>query len=87
MALGIGMLFDNSIVVLENIYRHRKLGKDVKTAAIDGTSEMITAVTASTLTTVAVFLPLMYVTGMTGLLFRQLALMVIFSLTCSLWWL
>lgn len=84
LALGIGMLFDNSIVVLENIYRHRKLGKDAKTAAIDGTSEMITAVTASTLTTVAVFLPLMYVTGMTGLLFRQLALMVIFSLTCSL---
>ncbi len=84
LALGIGMLVDNSIIVLENIYRHLKGGKEVKEAAVEGSGEMAAAVIASTLTTLAVFLPLMYLTGMTGILFRQLSLMVAFSLTCSL---
>ncbi|MGE5508353.1 MAG: efflux RND transporter permease subunit, partial [Chitinophagales bacterium] len=84
LALGVGMLVDNSIVVLDNIHRHRDLGKDGVQAAIDGTTEMISAVTASTLTTVVVFLPMMYLSGMTGILFRQLSLMVAFSISCSL---
>ncbi|MGI6035127.1 MAG: efflux RND transporter permease subunit [Limnochordia bacterium] len=84
LALGIGMLVDNSIVVLENIYRQLKGGKTPKEAAVEGSGEMAAAVVASTLTTLAVFLPLMYVTGMTGILFRQMSLMVAFSLTCSL---
>ncbi|MGI6558772.1 MAG: efflux RND transporter permease subunit [Limnochordia bacterium] len=84
LALGIGMLVDNSIIVLENIYRHLREGRAPKEAAVDGSGEMAMAVIASTLTTLAVFLPLMYLTGMTGILFRQLSLMVAFSLTCSL---
>ncbi|MGI6036655.1 MAG: efflux RND transporter permease subunit, partial [Limnochordia bacterium] len=84
LALGIGMLVDNSIVVLENIDRHLQGGKEAGQAAIDGTGEIISAVVASTLTTVAVFLPMLFVRGMTGILFQQLSLMVAFSLSCSL---
>jgi HAE1 family hydrophobic/amphiphilic exporter-1 len=84
IALGIGMLLDNSIVVLENIARHREKGKDVRTAARDGASEVGKAVTASTLTTVAVFLPLVFVKGISGQLFRDQALTVTFSLLASL---
>ncbi|MCS0543668.1 efflux RND transporter permease subunit, partial [Aeromonas veronii] len=60
LALGIGMLVDNSIVVIENIYRHLSMGKEPKQAAADGTKEIGTAIIASTLTTVAVFLPVVY---------------------------
>lgn len=84
LALGIGMLVDNSIVVLENISRHRDLGKDAMTAARDGTKEVSMAVTASTLTTVAVFFPLVFVKGIAGQLFRDQALTVTFSLLASL---
>ncbi|MCG1013281.1 efflux RND transporter permease subunit [Tepidanaerobacter sp. GT38] len=84
LALGIGMLVDNSIVVLENIYSHRIKGKDPETAAIWGTNEVAMAITASTLTTVAVFLPIVFVQGMTAQLFKQLALTVTFSLLSSL---
>ncbi len=84
LALGVGMLVDNSIVVLENIYRHIKEGKSAKEAAVVGTKEMSSAIVASTLTTLAVFLPMMFVSGMTGILFRQLSLMVAFSIMCSL---
>ncbi|HUF10844.1 MAG TPA: efflux RND transporter permease subunit, partial [Rhodothermales bacterium] len=84
LALGIGLLVDNSIVVLENIARHREMGKTVLEAARDGASEVGTAVTASTLTTVAVFFPLVFVSGIAGQLFRDQALTVTFSLLASL---
>ncbi|MDD3643319.1 MAG: efflux RND transporter permease subunit [Candidatus Krumholzibacteria bacterium] len=84
IALGIGMLVDNSIVVLENIARHRSMGKSIGDAAREGAGEVGTAVTASTLTTVAVFLPLVFVRGIAGQLFRDQALTVTFSLLASL---
>lgn len=83
LALGIGMLVDSSIVVLENIYRHIHLGKSRKEAAIDGALEMSGAVTASMLTTISVFLPIVFVGGMIGILFKELALTVVFSLLAS----
>jgi HAE1 family hydrophobic/amphiphilic exporter-1 len=84
IALGVGMLLDNSIVVLENIARHREMGKDVRASARDGASEVGKAVTASTLTTVAVFLPLVFVSGISGQLFKDQALTVTFALLASL---
>ena len=84
IALGIGMLLDNSIVVLENISRHRDMGKDALSAARDGASEVSTAVTAATLTTIAVFFPLVFVRGIAGQLFRDQALTVTFALLASL---
>ena len=84
IALGIGMLVDNSIVVLENIARHKSMGKSVLKAAQDGAGEVGTAVIASTLTTVAVFFPLVFVDGIAGQLFRDQALTVTFSLLGSL---
>ncbi|MEW6522364.1 MAG: efflux RND transporter permease subunit [Bacillota bacterium] len=84
LALGVGMLVDNSIVVIENIHRFRQLGHDPTTAAIGGSQEVAGAITASTLTTVAVFLPVTYVAGMTGQLFKELALTVTCSLLASL---
>jgi HAE1 family hydrophobic/amphiphilic exporter-1 len=84
LALGIGLLLDNSIVVLENIARHREMGKSAFEAARDGASEVGQAVTASTLTTVAVFFPLVFVQGIAGQLFRDQALTVTFSLLASL---
>jgi len=84
IALGIGMLVDNSIVVLENIARHREMGKSILKAAQDGAGEVGTAVIASTLTTVAVFFPLVFVDGIAGQLFRDQALTVTFSLLASL---
>ncbi|MFO8089975.1 MAG: efflux RND transporter permease subunit [Desulfatiglandaceae bacterium] len=84
LALGTGMLVDNAIVVLENIYRIKESGKDSKTAAFEGSREVIGAVIASTLTTLVVFLPLIFVRGMSGIMFKQLAYVVGFSLACSL---
>lgn len=84
LALAIGMLIDNAIVVLENIDRYRKQGQPVWEAAINGTKEVAGAVTASTLTSVAVFLPLVFVEGVAGQLFRDQALTVTFSLLVSL---
>ncbi|MFZ5951513.1 MAG: efflux RND transporter permease subunit [Candidatus Rifleibacteriota bacterium] len=84
VALGIGMLVDNSIVVLENIFRYREQKMEMKQAAVKGTSEVAMPVLASTLTTVVIFLPLLFVEGMTGLMFKQLAYIVTFSLFCSL---
>ncbi len=84
VALGIGMLVDNSIVVLENIYRYHEEGRDPKEAAIKGAKEVSMAVTASTLTTMAVFLPIVFVEGMTATIFKELALTVSFSLLMSL---
>jgi HAE1 family hydrophobic/amphiphilic exporter-1 len=84
LALGIGMLVDNAVVVLESIYRYREQGMDPRQAAIVGTSEVGPAVTASTLTTVAVFLPITFVEGIAGQLFTDLALTVVLSLLASL---
>ncbi len=84
LALGIGRLVDDSIVVLENIYRRKEAGEPPELAAINGSKEVTNAVIASTLTTLAVFLPLVFVRGMSGILFKQLAAVVSFSLLCSL---
>ena len=84
IALGIGMLVDNSIVVLENIFRHRENGLSMMEAAVLGSSEVAMPVLASTLTTVVIFLPLLFVEGMTGIMFKQLAYIVGFSLLCSM---
>ena len=85
LALGVGMLVDNSIVVLENIFRHREeLGEDAAEAAAAGAEEVQTAITASTLTTIAVFGPIIYVEGVAGELFKDLSLAVAFSLVTSL---
>ncbi|MGZ7883000.1 efflux RND transporter permease subunit, partial [Acinetobacter soli] len=84
LALGIGMLVDNAIVVIENIYRRLSMGKDPKVAASDGAKEVGSAITASTLTTVAVFLPVVFITGIIGELFTEFALTISFSLFASL---
>lgn len=84
LALGIGMLVDNSIVVLENIFRLREDGQDWVNASVNGAAEVAMPVTASTLTTCAVFLPVIYVEGITGQLFRDQSLAVVFSLLASL---
>ncbi|KKB39155.1 efflux RND transporter permease subunit [Bacillus thermotolerans] len=84
LALGIGMLVDNSIVVLENIYRHLSMGKDSRQAARDGAKEVGGAITASTLTTIAVFLPVIFISGILGQIFKEFALTISFSLAASL---
>jgi HAE1 family hydrophobic/amphiphilic exporter-1 len=87
LVLGIGMLVDNSIVILENIYRYREKGAKLTAAAVLGTSEMITAIIASTLTTICVFAPLVMFQGlleMAGEIFAGLAFTVVFSLAISL---
>ena len=84
LALGIGMLVDNAIVVMENIFRYRRLGKNSENAAIKGTEGVNSAITASTLTTVAVFLPLAFVIGIAGQIFKDLAFTITFSVLASL---
>ena len=84
IALAVGMLMDNAIVVLENIARHREEGKSLFAAAQAGASEVGGAVFAATLTTIAVFLPLAFVEGIAGQLFRDQALTVTFALIASL---
>jgi HAE1 family hydrophobic/amphiphilic exporter-1 len=84
LALGIGMLVDNAIVVLENIFRLRESGEPLEHATIHGAEEVTSAVIASTLTTVVVFLPLVFMRGMSGVMFKQLSVVVAFSLLCSL---
>ncbi|MCC6232542.1 MAG: efflux RND transporter permease subunit [Verrucomicrobiales bacterium] len=84
LALGVGMLVDNSIVVLESIFRCREEGDDLLTAAVRGTAEVNGAVISSTLTTVAVFLPMVFVEGIAGQTFTDLSLAVVISLLASL---
>lgn len=84
LALGIGMLVDNSIVVLESIHRCKEEGDDYITATVRGTSEVGSAVISSTLTTVAVFFPMVFVEGIAGQMFGDLGLTVVFSLLASL---
>ena len=84
LTLGVGMLVDNSIVVLESIFRKRREGAGLVRAAVDGASEVGAAVTASTMTTVAVFLPIVFVEGIAGQLFGDMAMTVTVSLLASL---
>ncbi len=84
ITLGIGMLVDNAIVVLESNYRKQLAGYNPIEAAISGTQEVAMAISASTLTTVAVFVPLIFVKGITGLIFRDLAYTISFALFVSL---
>lgn len=84
LALGIGMLVDNAVVVLENIYRLRKEGMTRVDAAIMGTTQVSGAIVASTLTTVAVFLPVIFVKGFTAQIFQEMALTVTITLLASL---
>ncbi|MDD3656632.1 MAG: efflux RND transporter permease subunit [Atribacterota bacterium] len=84
LALGIGMLVDNGIVVSENIYRQREIGKNALLASQEGANEVSQAITASTLTTIAVFLPVAYVSGIAGELFKSMGLTITFSLLMSL---
>ena len=84
LALGIGMLVDNSVVVLESIFRCREEGDEPRPAAVRGTGVVAGAVTASTLTTVAVFFPIVFVEGVAGQVFRDQALTVVISLLASL---
>ena len=83
LSLGIGMLVDNSIVVLENIYRLREDGLSRNDASINGAREVMVAIFASTMTTIAVFLPIVFVKGFTAILFKELSLTVTFSLLAS----
>ncbi|MGH2317309.1 efflux RND transporter permease subunit [Planococcus sp. SE5232] len=84
LALGIGMLVDNAIVVIENIERHLAMGKNSKKAASEGAKEVSGAIIASTLTTVAVFIPVIFISGLIGEIFFEFALTISFSLFASL---
>jgi HAE1 family hydrophobic/amphiphilic exporter-1 len=82
LALGIGMIVDAAIVVLENTHRHLEKGKDRMTAAIDGSEEVWSAILASTLTHIAVFVPLLFLQGISSILFTQLSFVVMFRWRC-----
>ena len=84
LALGIGMILDSSIVVLENIFRHREEGRGAIEGALKGSQEVGMAITASTLTTICVFLPLLFLRGIEGVMFKQMALTVTFALLAAL---
>ncbi len=84
LALGIGMLVDNSIVVLESIYRRREMGDSMFDAALYGTKEVALAIMGSTLTTIGVFIPVIFLSSLAGQLFKDLALTVTYSLAASI---
>jgi HAE1 family hydrophobic/amphiphilic exporter-1 len=85
LALGVGMIVDAAIVVLENSFRHmEEHGKDRLTASIEGSEEVWSAILASILTHIAVFVPLLFLTGISSIMFRQLSVVVVFSLLMSL---
>jgi hydrophobic/amphiphilic exporter-1 (mainly G- bacteria), HAE1 family len=84
LALGVGMIVDAAIVVLENTHRHLHMGKDRMKAALDGSEEVWSAILASTLTHIAVFVPLLFLSGTASILFTQLSFVVMFSLAMSL---
>ncbi len=84
LALGVGMLDDCAVVVSENIFRHRTLGKGLKEAAVTGTAEVGGAIVSTALTTMVVFLPVVYVRGPAGQLFKDTALTVTYALSASL---
>ncbi len=84
LALGIGLIVDNSIVVLENIIRMRENRYSLEESALTGTKQVSGAIVASTLTTMVIFLPVVFMQTISGMLFRELALVVVFALLCSL---
>jgi HAE1 family hydrophobic/amphiphilic exporter-1 len=85
LALGVGMMVDSSIVVLENIFRRRSEdGEAPEAASVEGAREVGPAIVASTITTLVIFLPLIFVRGVSGILFKELAYVIIFALICSL---
>jgi HAE1 family hydrophobic/amphiphilic exporter-1 len=85
LALGVGMMVDSSIVVLENIFRRRsENGEAPEEASVEGAREVGPAIIASTITTLVIFLPLIFVRGVSGILFKELAYVIIFALICSL---
>ncbi len=84
LALGIGRLVDDAIVVLENIARHQEEGASATEAAVEGSAEILSAITGVTLTTVAVFVPIVFIKGLAGEIFREMALSVTFALLASL---
>lgn len=84
LALGVGMLVDNSIVVIENIYRMKNEGKGAKEAAVAGAKEVSGAIAASTLTTISVFVPILFTQGMTRQIFTDMGLTIAFALLASL---
>jgi hydrophobic/amphiphilic exporter-1 (mainly G- bacteria), HAE1 family len=85
LALGVGMMVDSSVVVVENIFRRRQEnGESIGVAAVQGTREVAGAIIASTLTTVVIFLPLIFLRDVSGVLFKELAYVIMFSLFCSL---
>ncbi len=85
LALGVGMMVDSAIVVLENIFRRRdELGESPVDAASRGAQEVVSAIVASTVTTAVIFLPVVFVEGVTSLLFKELAYVIVFALLCSL---
>ena len=84
LALGVGMLVDNSIVVIENIYRLRNEGEPIKRAAVEGAKQVAGAITVSTLTTICVFLPIVFTEGITRQLFVEMGLTIAYSLLASL---
>ena len=85
LALGAGLMLDGSVVVLENIYRrYRERGEDPRRAAVAGAREVASAVIAGTVTTLTIFLPLIFLEGVTGVLFSELAYVIMFSLLCAL---
>ena len=84
ICIAIGMVVDNAIVVMENIFTHRARGADPSKAAITGASEVGLAISASSLTTIVVFIPLIFLKGITGIMFKELAVMVIVTIVASL---
>lgn len=85
LALGVGMMVDSSVVVLENIFRRRNENKEhPQIASVEGACEVGPAIVASTITTLVIFLPLVFVRGVSGVLFQELSYVIIFALICSL---
>ncbi|MCX6356842.1 MAG: efflux RND transporter permease subunit [Candidatus Aureabacteria bacterium] len=84
LTIAIGMVVDNAIVIVDNVYRHMERGRRPREAAIFGTSEMFLSVSASTATTVVVFLPMLFISGIVGIWFGELAITITVTLTASL---
>ena len=84
LALGVGMLVDNSIVILENVFRHREMGKSADDAAHEGSREVTSAVVASTTTHLAAVVPFLLISGLAALIFRELVLTISFAIAASL---
>ena len=84
VALGVGLLVDNAIVILENIFRKLEEGEEPEFAAVEGSREVGTAIVASTITTLVVFVPVIFLTGFASIFFGQMAFVVSFALICSL---